>query len=301
MGRNNLAHKEFAYGHLGQSYLSLRRFDKAENYLKKAIKLNSKESCYHYLLGLVYSASGKIPDALREFERTVALGGDKSEYQRALGCAKFVSGESEEGIKRLRRAIYLDNKNVYAYADLASCYTKINRFNEERKTIREGLSRVPGDPFLLRAQAVIERVKGEYNKVKEGEKKVKYKIDKIKDSEFQKVRRSLLKGMRHAEYSETQKASAEKLWYDFFRMRKLRIKRPESWAAALEYTIIRLDLIEGKTQKIIASKYGVSETIVSSRFNDICRTLDIRVFDKRYSIREDFFVGILHSSSNRDE
>jgi tetratricopeptide (TPR) repeat protein len=296
-----LAHKEFAYGHLGQSYLSLRRFDKAEDYLKKAIKLNSKESGYHYLLGLVYSASGMVPDALRQFERTVALGGDKSEYQRALGCAKFVSGENEEGIKSLRRAIYLDNKNVYAYADLASCYTKINRFNEARKTIREGLSRVPGNPFLLRAQTVIERAKGEYNKVKEGEKKAKHKIDKIKDSEFQQVRRSLLKGMRNAEYSETQKGSAERLWYDFFRMRKLRIKRPENWAAALEYTIIRLDLIEGKTQKIIASKYGVSETIVSSRFSDICRTLDIRAFDKRYSIREDFFVGILHSLSMRDE
>jgi tetratricopeptide (TPR) repeat protein len=301
LGRSSLTLKEFAYGHLGYSYLSLRRFDKSEDYLKKAIKLNPKESRYHYLLGLVYSASGMISEALEEFEYAAAVGGDKSEYQRALGWARFVSGESEEGIKRLKRAIDLDNKNVYAYADLASCYMKINRFNEARRIVKEGLSRVPGDPFLLRTQTAVERTRGEHRKVKEEEKKVKYRIDKIKDSEFRKVRKTLLRGMGVAGYSETQKMSAEKLWYDFYRMRKLQIRRPEIWAAALEYTIIRLDLIEGETQKTIASKYGVSQTIISSRFNDICRTLDIKVFDKRYSVGKDFFIGTLHSLSLRDE
>ncbi|MER3445641.1 MAG: hypothetical protein C4291_01870 [Candidatus Dadabacteria bacterium] len=302
LGRNSLTLKEFAYANLGHAYLSLRRFDKAEYCLKKAIKLNPRESRYHYLLGLAYSASGMISDALKEFEYTVQIVDNKSEYQRALGWAKFVSGQTTEGIKHLKRALDLDNRNVYAYADLASCYMKMNRFNEAIRTLRKGLLRVPGDPFLLRTQNVVERTGDEYKKVKEEEKRVRYRIDKIKDSEFHKVRKSLLQGMRLAGYSETQKKSAEKLWYDFYKMRKLQIRRPESWAAALEYTIARLDLIEGETQKTVASKYGVSETIVSSRFNDICRTLDIRVFDKRYySIEEDFFIGILHGLSLRDE
>lgn len=301
LGRNSLTLKEFAYGNLGHAYLSLRRFDKAEDCLKKAVKLNPQESHYHYFLGLVYSASGMISEALEEFECTVRMGGDKSEYQRTLGWAKFVSGQTGEGIKHLKKALDLDNKNVYAYADLASCYMKINRCNEARRILKEGLLKVPGDPFLLRTQNAVERTGGEYKKVKEEEKRVKHRIDKIKNSEFHKVRKSLLRGMRLAGYSETQKKSAEKLWYDFYKMRKLQIRRPESWAPALEYTIARLDLIEGETQKTVASKYGVSETIVSSRFNDICRTLDIRVFDKRYSAGEDFFIGILHGLSLRDE
>ncbi len=301
LGRTNLPLKEFAYGNLGHSYLSLRRFDKAEDYLNKAIKLNPQESRYHYLLGLVHSASGMISEALKEFEYAVHTGRNKSEYQRALGWAKFVSGQTEEGIRRLKKAIDLDNKNVYAYADLASCYMKINRFNETTRILKEGLSKVPGDPFLLRTQNAVERTRGEYRKVKEEEKRVKYRIDKIKDSEFHKVRKSLLRGMRLSGYSDAQKKSAEKLWFDFYKMRKLQIRRPESWAAAIEYTIARLDLIEGETQKTVASKYSVSETIVSSRFNDICRTLDIRVFDKRYSMGEDFFIGILHGLSLRDE
>lgn len=301
LGRSSLKLKEFAYGNLGQAYLSLRRLDKAEDCLKKAIKLNPRESRYHYLLGLVYSASGMISDALKEFEHTVRIVDNKSEYQRALGWAKFVSGRTAEGIKHLRKALDLDNKNVYAYADLASCYMKINRFSKASKILKEGLLRIPDDSFLIRAQNLIERTGDEYKKIKEEEKRVRYKIDKIKDSKFHKVRKSLLRGMRLAGYSEAQKKSAEKLWYDFYKMRKLHIRRPESWAAALEYTIARLDLIEGETQKTVASKYGVSETIISSRFNDICRTLDIRVFDKRYSVGEEFFIGILHGLSLRDE
>jgi tetratricopeptide (TPR) repeat protein len=301
LGRNSLTLKEFVYGNMGHAYLALRRFDKAEDSLKKAVKLNPHEPRYHYLLGLVYSASGMISDALEEFECAVRIGGDKSEYQRALGWAKFVSGQTGTGIRRLKKALDLDNKNVYAYADLASCYMKINRFNEARRILKEGLLRVPGDHLLLRTQNAVERTGNEYEKIKEEEKRVKHRIDKIKDFEFHKVRKSLLRGMRLAGYSETQKKSAEKLWYDFYKMRKLQIRRAESWAAALEYTIARLDFIEGETQKTVASKYGVSETIISSRFNDICRTLDIRVFDKRYSVGEDFFLGILHGLSLRDE
>jgi tetratricopeptide (TPR) repeat protein len=301
LGRTSSTLKEFAYGTLGHSYLSLRRFEKAEDCLNKAVKLNSQEPRYHYLLGLVHSASGMISEALKEFEYAVNIGGDKSEYQRALGWAKFISGQTEEGIKRLKKAIDMDNKNVYAYADLASSYMKINQFNEARRILKVGLLKVPGDSFLLRTQNAIEHTRGEHKRVKEEEKRVKHRIDKIKDSEFHKVRKSLLRGMRLAGYSETQKKSAEKLWYDFYKMRKLQIRRPESWAAALEYTIARLDLIGGETQKTVASKYGVSETMVSSRFNDICRTLDIRVFDKRYSVGNEFFIGMIHGLSLRDE
>jgi hypothetical protein len=35
LGRNDVSLKEFAYARLGDSYISLRRFDKAEKYLKK--------------------------------------------------------------------------------------------------------------------------------------------------------------------------------------------------------------------------------------------------------------------------
>lgn len=295
LGRNDLSLQEFAYARLGDSYISLRRFDRAEKYLKKAVNLNSGESRYHYLLSLVYSASGMISEVIRELEHAVTLSPEKSEYQRILGWARIVCGENEDGIRHIRKAIKLNRKNVYAYADLASYYMKVNEFDKAREVITHGLSEVADSSFLLRAKVVVERARSDYRNVKEQEKKTKLRIAGVKDQDFHKVRKSLSIGMNLSRYSKTQKTSAERIWYDFYKMRKLKIKRPEIWAASLEYTLIRLDLTEEKTQREVALKYGVSESVISSRFNDICRTLNIKAFDRRYTAAGDSLLDTFDS------
>ncbi|HEX3034399.1 MAG TPA: tetratricopeptide repeat protein [Thermodesulfobacteriota bacterium] len=295
LGRNDTSLQEFACARLGDSYISLRKFDKAENYLKKAVKLNSKESHYHYLLSIVYSASGMITHVINELEHAVTLAPNESEYQRVLGWARIICGDSEEGIKHVRKAIGLNRRNVYAYADLASYYLKLRQFGRAMRTIRSGLSQVPNNSFLLRAQILVERARRDYKKNKEQERKTKSRIARVNDPQFQKVRRTLLRGMSLSRCNEDQKMSAQKIWYDFHKLRKLKIKRPAVWAAALEYTIIRLNLVEGKTQKEVARRYGVSESVISYRFNDICRTLNIRVLDKRYATGEDSLLDIFDS------
>jgi Flp pilus assembly protein TadD, contains TPR repeats len=233
-----------------------------------------------------------ISEVINELERAVALNPRESEYQRILGWAKIISGDHEDGIKHVKKAVRLNRKNVYAYADLASYYLRANQFDRARKALSQGISAVPDSPFLLRAKAVVERTRRDYRRIKEEEKKTKLRIVKVKDPEFHKVRKSLLMGMSLSRYSKAQKTSAEKIWYDFYRLRKLRVKRPEVWAAALEYTIIRLDLIEGRTQRGVARKYSVSESVLSSRFNDICRTLNIKVLDRRYTTGEDSLLDM---------
>ena len=154
-GRNDISLQEFACARLGDSYISLRKFDKAENYLKKAVKLNAGESHYHYLLSIVYSASGMITSVIKELEHAVTLSPKESEYQRVLGWAKIICGESEQGIKHVREAIRLNRRNVYAYADLASYYLKLKQFSKAMRTLRRGLSEVPNNSFLLRAQVLL--------------------------------------------------------------------------------------------------------------------------------------------------
>ncbi|HSE82963.1 MAG TPA: tetratricopeptide repeat protein [Thermodesulfobacteriota bacterium] len=295
LGRNDISLQEFACARLGDSYISLRKFDKAENYLKKAVKLNSKESHYHYLLSIVYSASGMIASVIKELEHAVTLSPHESEYQRVLGWAKIICGESKEGIKHVRKAIKLNRENVYAYADLASYYLKLKQFSRVMRTLRRGLSEVPNNPFLLRAQILAERARKDYKKNKEQERKIRLRITKMNDPHFQKVRKTLLRSMTQSKYNEALKISAQKVWYDFYKLRKLKIKRHVVWAAALEYTIVRLNLVEGKTQKEISNRYGVSESVISYRFNDICRTLNIRVLDKRYATGEDSLFDIFDS------
>ena len=295
LGRNDSSLQEFACARLGDSYISLRKFDKAENYLKKAVKLNSKESHYHYLLSIVYSASGMITSVIKELEHAVTLSPNESEYQRVLGWARIICGEGRRGIKHVRKAIKLNGKNVYAYADLASYYLKLRQFGRAMRTLRCGLSEVPNNSFLLRAQILVERARRDYKKNKEQEKKIGLRIAKMNDPQFQKVRRTLLRIMTRSKYNEAHKMSAQKVWYDFYKLRKLKIKRPAVWAAALGYPIVRLNLVEGTPQKEVSRRYGVSEAVISYRFNDICRTLNIRVFDKRYATGEDSLLDIFDS------
>lgn len=53
-----------------------------------------------------------------------------------------------------------------------------------------------------------------------------------------------------------------------------RIKKPQTWAAALEYTLVRFHYLN-LTQKELAMEYGVSPASLSGRFKEINRVLQI--------------------------
>lgn len=89
--------------------------------------------------------------------------------------------------------------------------------------------------------------------------------------------------MAQAGFTETQRACAHRLWSDFIAGRKLRIQRPEIYAAAVEYAIALLHRREGATQASIAQRYGVAPASLSSRYSEIRSALSLRPADPRYA------------------
>lgn len=59
------------------------------------------------------------------------------------------------------------------------------------------------------------------------------------------------------------------------------IRKPESWAAALDYTVRKVNLWPGKRQDI-AAVYNISENAVRERHGDLVQTLDVMPCDYRY-------------------
>ncbi len=59
------------------------------------------------------------------------------------------------------------------------------------------------------------------------------------------------------------------------------VRKPETWAAALDYTIRKVNLRPVR-RKEIAELYGVSEKAVQDRRNDLVETLDVMPCDYRY-------------------
>jgi tetratricopeptide (TPR) repeat protein len=59
------------------------------------------------------------------------------------------------------------------------------------------------------------------------------------------------------------------------------VRKPQTWAAALDYTVRKVNLHPVKRKKI-AALYGISEGAVRDRHNDLVNTLDVMPCDYRY-------------------
>src|SRR3989338_9485760 len=62
-----------AYEEIGDNYLSLRKYDKAEKALSHAIKINNSSANANYLLGFVYSCTGKWQESVELLEHADEL------------------------------------------------------------------------------------------------------------------------------------------------------------------------------------------------------------------------------------
>jgi tetratricopeptide (TPR) repeat protein len=78
--------------------------------------------------------------------------------------------------------------------------------------------------------------------------------------------------------------AAVQMWLEYricLGRRPLVIRKPETWAAALDYTVRKVNFHE-LTQREIAEIYGVSPSTVRAYHNDLIQTLDIMPCDYRY-------------------
>lgn len=78
--------------------------------------------------------------------------------------------------------------------------------------------------------------------------------------------------------------AAVQMWLEYricLGRRPLVIRKPETWASALDYTIRKINFRE-LTQREIADMYGVSPTTVRAYHGDLIQALDIMPCDYRY-------------------
>ena len=78
--------------------------------------------------------------------------------------------------------------------------------------------------------------------------------------------------------------AAVQMWMEYricIGRRPLVIRKPETWASALDYTIRKINFAE-LTQREIAELYSVSPSTVRAYHNDLIQALDIMPCDYRY-------------------
>ena len=112
---------------------------------------------------------------------------------------------------------------------------------------------------------------------------------------YDEVIRLFAEEMKQLGYAGEQIENGKHLWKDFFHKRRPRVAKPGVYAAAVEYTIARLDFLEDVTQVDVARRYGVSVSSVTRVFAEVMRLLQIDLFDERYCTMDSPFGDLLET------
>jgi len=97
---------------------------------------------------------------------------------------------------------------------------------------------------------------------------------------------SLLETYSHEQAdSDGHMERARVLWTDFCAQRSPRVAKPATYAAALEYTLSKLEGGQAISQAAVARRYKVTAKAVASRHEEIRATLALEPGDTRYSGR----------------
>ncbi len=162
---NNLGCTE-AYEEIGDNYLSLRQYDKAEKALAQAIKHNKNSANANYLLGFVYSCTGKWQESVDLLEKADALYPNHPEILRCLGWSMYHQGQRKRGIILLERSLFLAPNDPLILNDIGVCYLNEKEFDRAGTLFKKTLQIEPSNQKAKECLNAVKFFQREFDKLK---------------------------------------------------------------------------------------------------------------------------------------
>lgn len=97
---------------IGMTYIALQRYDKAENALKRALKMNKKYPEAYNNLGVVYHLRKKYGPAIKNYRKALELQETNASFHSNLATTYVQRKEFENAMAEYQRAFELD-PNVF--------------------------------------------------------------------------------------------------------------------------------------------------------------------------------------------
>lgn len=95
---------------------------------------------------------------------------------------------------------------------------------------------------------------------------------------------SLIKeNLQAKNYSGDRIEGALKLWSDYCSRENPTVRKENLWLATVVYALARLEMDGTVQQQKLADEYGISSSSLSGKYRSICKSLDLTVFDRRYT------------------
>lgn len=120
---------------MGESKLYPNRllFNKAEDSMEKAIKLNSKDAQFYAVYGKILRKQNKWHRAINQYNKAIEIAPNDPAYRVFLARAKEKVGEDDFAIESYKKAIELDSNLEVAWYNLGILYEKKENFIEAIK------------------------------------------------------------------------------------------------------------------------------------------------------------------------
>jgi len=155
-----------AYEEIGDNYLSLKKYDKAEKALKHAVKLSSDSANANYLLGFVYSCTGKWKKSVELLEDADHTYPNHPEILRCLGWSMYHDAQKKRGIIILERSLFLAPNDPLILNDLGVCYLNDKNFKKAAHLFKKTLQIEPDNEKAKECLNAVRFFEREFDKLK---------------------------------------------------------------------------------------------------------------------------------------
>ncbi len=186
---------------------------------------------------------------------------DRAEAYNQEGIRAYADWDIERAIERFRAAIRLAPERADFHLNLARALSRAGDFDQALRALAEFLRLEPDSPIAERFERLFARG-----------------LDEVETILTEKMTNS---GMPMDEIG-----AAMQMWLEYriaLGREPLNTRKPEAWAAALDYAVRKVNLRK-VTLKEIAALYGTSDRTIRERFEQLVATLDVMPCDYRYFV-----------------
>jgi tetratricopeptide (TPR) repeat protein len=180
------------------------------------------------------------------------------EHQNA-GLQAYRDWNVNQAVKELRAAVELDPENSDYQLNLAQALARSGDYDQALRVLAEYI-RLEPDSYLTE------------------------RFEQLFASGMDEVEQILTEKMTLAGMPVDEVGAALQMWLEYriaLGRERLIIRKAETWAAALDYVVRKVNLRPVKRYKI-AEFYGISDSAVRDRQKDLIDSLDVMPCDYRY-------------------
>ena len=167
-------------------YNRLKKFDKSIEHGTKAVLARPDYPDLYYNLGIPLFRTGRIDEAIKCWERNVALDGRNNKAHTNLGSLYYGRNEVDRAIKHFQRAIEIDENDFLAQAKLGVIMTNKGQITQAIEHYQRSLEANPHQPSTRYDYASLLENQGQLDEAIR-----QYKIVLRSSPDFEQARKAL--------------------------------------------------------------------------------------------------------------